>query len=155
MTRGGDADRELAIAVERFPVQAHGQRNDVMVRLVCRLMGQGYVEDVIEEVVDRWWRHFYDLGTIRTSPAEAGWAIAATIRAINKSGTLRRAVGIDHRAKCRQIGLTKEQEAWLTRGVVQDSQLQRPLRVESHTPLHKKPCQNRVAWSLRHGAVRL
>ena len=45
---------------------------------------------------------------------------------------------MDHRAMCGQIGLTMQQEAWLKEGVARDSQLQRPQRADSLTPLHKR-----------------
>jgi hypothetical protein len=115
ITQEYDGDREelLAEAVRRFPVERAGQRNEVMLRLVCSLLGQNYSGYVVRDVVTAWWVHFHALGKISTPPARARVDVNATIMAVLRRGTLSQSLEVDHRAESRKVELTPAQIAWV------------------------------------------
>jgi hypothetical protein len=116
--RDGDADDLLAEAIERFAVDGHGRRNGQMTRLVASLVGRGYQDDLVVYVVTEWWRHYYDLGMIRTSPSHAPHEVRTNIRLTRANPKFGRAVTDDHLARCLQIQLQPWQEELLERGIL-------------------------------------
>jgi hypothetical protein len=115
--RDGDADALLDDAIARFAVEGAGQRNDRMRRLVASLIGRGYRVELVEDIVFAWWRHYHDLGMIRTPPSSAPRTIRSNIDATLANENFGRAVGVDHLARCLEIRLEPWQEEQLERGV--------------------------------------
>ncbi len=101
--RVGASDVLLAEAVARFPVVRAGIRHDRMNRVIGSLLGRGYPEDLVEEVVAAWWGHFHRLGLARTPPTGARASIRACIRTTLANPSFGRAVGVDHIAKALEL----------------------------------------------------
>ncbi len=142
LTRDGDVDRELAVALARFPVTGYGQRNNQMVRVVSRLVGKGYNTDMIQAVVTVWWQYYYEQGVIRTPPYEAPREVAACIASILRSTTFRRAVGTDHRSEIGRIELSHDQKALLY-GVITPTGIARPTPHSNRVTYAPKLCAKR------------
>src|SRR5262249_49986433 len=102
-------------AIARFPVAGFGQRNNQMVRLIGSLLGRRIRPDVIVAAVERWWRHFHDLGRIGTHPSMAPWEAGRAIESMRRSpefawsGMTRE----DHLEACRAVRLDARQAAML------------------------------------------
>ncbi|WP_165063472.1 bifunctional DNA primase/polymerase [Paludisphaera rhizosphaerae] len=113
LNHSGDVEALAADVIERFPVAQKGTRNAIMVKVLCSLLGRGQEAEVAAEVAIRWWQHFYDRGTIGTTPKEAARTIEKSIKSIIKSGSLQRAVSRDHSAKVAEQSLSPQQSAAL------------------------------------------
>jgi hypothetical protein len=110
-SRQGDRDVLLQEMKVKFPVDRVGTRNDQMKRVVASLAGRRYEPGLILDVVSAWWRHYHELGSIRTSPEEATTMIVATLRSLAKNPSFSHSTsGIEHRSECQAIHL----EEWQT-----------------------------------------
>ncbi len=106
--RTGDVESLTSDALVRFPIRAVGQRWTMMRALVCRLIGQGYSDPMIREVVGHWYNHYQELGRVRTSRPESDREMEAVIRGTRANPKFSRSTsGADHRARCRAISLNE------------------------------------------------
>ncbi len=101
--RVGASDVLLAESIARFPIARVGTRHGQMNRLIGSLVGRGYADDVIEEVVAAWWAHFHRMGRTRTPLRQAPSSIRASLRTTRANTAFRRAVGVDHIAKALEL----------------------------------------------------
>jgi hypothetical protein len=108
--RSGDYGALLADVVSRYPVESTGTRNDVMCQVLGSLLARGYDENLAASVTVDWWITYHRQGTVGTDPALAPRLVGASIRSMLRSRKFTPGVRVDHRALCRGIILTAEQE---------------------------------------------
>ena len=110
-------------AVENFPIDSIGVRNDRQRSLVCSLVCRGYGREVVLAVGGAWLDRFDALGRVGTPRGEAQYFLEACERSARRSlldGKLRPVV--DHAALCREIELADWQKE-LLRGEPCQSQI--------------------------------
>ncbi len=113
-SRAGDTRELLTDVVEHFPVPGFGHRHDMMCRAVGRLVGRGYADDIIVEVMTDWGAYFYAQGRVRTDGEGMQEELIACLRATRANSNFRPAHGESyHVAACAAIQLDDEQRRLL------------------------------------------
>jgi Bifunctional DNA primase/polymerase, N-terminal len=132
--RKGDVPRLVEEMRRKFPIPGPGRRHGLMTRVVGSLVGQGYTDDLIIQVAMSWWEHYH--AERRTTTGESGMLgeLYACIESTRANKSFRASTsGIDHRAMCRSIVITPEQEAWLRARVVADEHGGKTLLLDQQT----------------------
>jgi hypothetical protein len=125
-SRDGEFADLLAELIDRFPVSGLGERNRQMSRSVASLVGRGYRAELIEDVVESWWRHWYRVGMIGTPPNHARKLIRANIERTLENPKFGRAVNIDHLELCRDFSPNASQKRQLEEYVITSQGLEIP-----------------------------
>lgn len=112
--RRGDVGVLLAEMLSKFPIPGHGHRHTQMVRAVGGLVGRGFADDVVRQVMMGWWEHFYERGRVRTGRLESEKDLADCIRRTRRNPKFQCAMGDEwHRNQCQRIRLNDRQRRLL------------------------------------------
>ena len=112
--RTGNPSELLADVVKRFPVPGFGHRHNMMCKAVGSLLGRGYSDDFIFEVLMGWWECFDAQGKVRTARNGMEQELLACLRATRANARFRAAHGqCYHEAARMAIQLDDEQRKLL------------------------------------------
>lgn len=137
---------------ERFEITATGQRHNLMVRAVGRMVAQAHDDAVITGVLLAWWEFFHGLGLTTTDRPEHERELLVCLRSTRQNAKFAATAKSPawHRERCREIKLTGSQTRMIKSAEIADENGPKksplaPLR-QGHckevTQMHSRLCKS-------------